>query len=291
MGGTAKLYSWKTLGRMRFKGMTSLMQRMKFFLSQVVIGNPLTLYLAWIIVPRLTFLLPHDRAFYGFRHYAKGVSLDIGANNGISSRSLHKIRPDMKIVAIEANPMHEPNLRAVGNAIPNFTYHIMGAGNTETRLTFYTPKYRGLPLHANTSTNVEYIEKALARILSEGARKKIEYDTHEIDVKPLDQLELNPSIIKIDTEGFDLIVLEGLTETLKKHRPVIMFEYNPELGPGLNTFFDGLSYDLFLYDHLKDTFESFSLSDATDLWKDETLNINPFAVPQENASTLPQSAN
>lgn len=277
---------------MRIKGMSNVFQRLKFFLSQLVIRNPVTLYIAWLIVPRLTFLLPHDRAFYGFQHFAKngeGIFLDIGANNGISSRSLHKIRPDMSIVAIEANPMHEAALRAVGRTIKNFEYHIMGAGNTETRLTFHTPKYRGLPLHANTSTNMDYIEKALARILSESALKKIEYDSHEIDVKPLDGLKLSPSIIKIDTEGFDLIVLEGLSETLAAHRPVIMFEYNPELGASLNDFFESLTYDMFLFDHIKNTFKPFSLGDATDLWKDETLNINPFAVPREISSTLPQA--
>lgn len=279
---------------MRFKGMIKLFQRFKFFVSQMVIRNPITLYVAWLIVPRLTFLLPHDRAFYGFQHFAKdgqGVFLDIGANNGISSRSLHKIRPEMAIVAIEANPMHEPALNAVSKVIKNFSYHIMGAGDTKARLTFHTPKYRGLPLHANTSTNKDYIEKALGRILSKNALSKIEYDSHEIDVSPLDELKLNPSIVKIDTEGFDLVVLEGLSQTLTEYRPVVMFEYNPELGPGLNDFFDGLNYQMFLFDHDKDTFTPFSLNDATNLWKDETLNINPFAVPQEVASTLPQTAN
>ena len=279
---------------MPIKGMYKVLQRFKFFLSQMVIGNPVTLYFAWLIVPRLTFLLPHDRAFYGFQHFAnngEGIFLDIGANNGISSRSLHKIRPDMKIVAIEANPMHEPALRAVGKAINDFTYHIMGAGNAETRLTFHTPKYRGLPLHANTSTDMAYIQKALGRILSPSALQKIEYESHEIDVKPLDTFNLSPSVIKIDTEGFDLLVLEGLHETLTKHRPVIMFEYNPELGPALNDFFDGLNYDMFLFNHVENTFTPFSLGDATNRWEDETLNINPFAVPNELIESIPLAKN
>jgi FkbM family methyltransferase len=39
------------------------------------------------------------------------------------------------------------------------------------------------------------------------------------DVRP-------PTIIKLDVEGFELEVLQGLTKTLKRHRPAIVFEHS-----------------------------------------------------------------
>ncbi len=37
------------------------------------------------------------------------------------------------------------------------------------------------------------------------------------------------NLIKIDTEGFELDVLEGLTTTLTKHKPTLIIEYSPSL--------------------------------------------------------------
>lgn len=42
------------------------------------------------------------------------------------------------------------------------------------------------------------------------------------EIKALEQL----AFIKIDVEGFEFQVLRGLTQTLKKHRPRIIFEYD-----------------------------------------------------------------
>lgn len=55
----------------------------------------------------------------------------------------------------------------------------------------------------------------------------------ELSLKTLDEvLEENQlsnkeiKILKVDTEGFDTIILRGTNETLQKHSPVIFFEYN-----------------------------------------------------------------
>jgi FkbM family methyltransferase len=46
----------------------------------------------------------------------------------------------------------------------------------------------------------------------------------EVETRTIDSLGLAPSLIKIDVEGFEHLVLEGARETVKQHSPVIMFE-------------------------------------------------------------------
>ena len=42
----------------------------------------------------------------------------------------------------------------------------------------------------------------------------------------IDDFKLKPIFIKIDTEGSEHLVLEGLIDTIKKYKPVIMLEKN-----------------------------------------------------------------
>lgn len=264
--------------------MFRLILKLKFAISKIILKSPYSLYLAWLIMPRLEFLLPHDRAFYGFRHFARdprGLILDVGANNGISSLSLNKILPGMPIHAIEANPLHIPALEWAKKRIGTFSYSIRGAGESRSSLTLYTPFFRSLPMHANTSSDKDYIHHALARILSPRALRHVSYRQHDIDVIPIDEMALAPSIVKIDTEGFDFFVLKGMRQTLEKHRPVVMFEFSPGLGDDFVTFFEDLKYALYLYDYKLDCFRPFVFKEAASMWHDDALNINPFAIPSE----------
>ena len=43
------------------------------------------------------------------------------------------------------------------------------------------------------------------------------------------RFNLNPGFMKIDTEGAELLVLRGATETLRTNRPVILSELNDSL--------------------------------------------------------------
>lgn len=48
-----------------------------------------------------------------------------------------------------------------------------------------------------------------------------------VEVKRLDWFDLNPDLLKIDTEGYELFVLKGGEATLKRSKPVVIVEQKP----------------------------------------------------------------
>jgi FkbM family methyltransferase len=120
--------------------------------------------------------------------------------------------------------------------------------------------YRFLEMNLPLFTNVTLIKQFLgekeetlqASLEKEGWNATIvpaSGESQSIGLKTLDQVlhehqlfSQQLKLLKIDTEGFDTIILRGAQELLEKHKPVIYFEYNRRnmdaIGePGLPTLF------------------------------------------------------
>ncbi len=73
---------------------------------------------------------------------------------------------------------------------------------------------------------------SLSRIVHPSATNR-PHDTIEVKGDTIDnlvnQLDLNPGFIKIDTEGAEYMVLRGAINTLEKSRPVILSELSDAL--------------------------------------------------------------
>lgn len=61
-------------------------------------------------------------------------------------------------------------------------------------------------------------------------KKKRYYQSISVD-NLVESLSLSPTLIKIDTEGAELGILEGMKNTLKKFKPKIMLEKHPTMIP------------------------------------------------------------
>jgi FkbM family methyltransferase len=62
---------------------------------------------------------------------------------------------------------------------------------------------------------------------------------------PLDHFNLNPNLIKIDAQGYDYFVIEGAKETIKEHKPIIIFEFEPFFSKNIEDYkilFNELNY-------------------------------------------------
>jgi FkbM family methyltransferase len=140
------------------------------------------------------------------------VFYDIGSNLGYYSLLLSPLVK--QVYAFEPNPALADRLvKAVkGNVIPNVDVFNIGLSSTSSQMTFYFDASR----------------HNLGSFLKTNTHK----DSIEVSVMPLEEViqkdKLLPAdILKIDTEGFELPVLEGFS-SVQTQRPILLIEWENE---------------------------------------------------------------
>ena len=111
-------------------------------------------------------------------------------------------------------------------------------------------------------------------------------EAFDCDIIPVDSLDINPSVIKIDAEGFDYDVIEGLKTTIERTRPFIMIEIADSEYDQIKKYLSDRHYVLLTYDIFADTFSRApAVPPGT---KSATFNHrNFFAVPEEFLNSMP----
>ncbi len=264
--------------------------RMNAAIPRLLRYNPYTGFIGRRLFQYIPFVLPHDKSYYGFAHLVHdgdGLFLDVGANDGISAIGFRHVHSDYRILSIEPNLCHERALRQVKKRLKRFDYKLIGAGRERTRMTLYIPIYNGVPIYTAASLREDFVKRTMEeQHLPEDRQKSVVMVEYKVDILPLDELNLQPDIIKIDTEGFDHEVLLGLVKTIEKHRPSVMIEYDPDLINNLEAFFIKRRYRLLTYNHPRDEFLSFDRSREQNIFQDQKITTNIFCVPEDKCGAL-----
>ena len=179
------------------------------------------------------------------------LAIDVGANIGIYSEIFsNAVGHKGKVIAIEPNPI---NLQALTRKFPSSKSNVSiieaAASNKDEKL--FLNKSRLSP----ASSHISNKNKGLA-----------------IQGITLDQVTLNSkipiSIIKIDVEGAEGLVIDGGKKTINKYRPVISMEYTPD------RLYDYGTDPIDLLSFLKKNEYSFYLLGNKDKDKEEMLTID-----------------
>ncbi len=169
-----------------------------------------------------------DRFVYYFGAYEKGLLLfmseclstkkdkvfvDIGSNIGHHSIFASKFARDVH----SFEPYHFVRQRMLDtmklNKISNIIVHPYGLGEADSTIPFFEPLESNLGGGSFVATfSPDNTHKGL----------NLEIKNGDSVLNQLDRIDL----MKIDVEGFETSVLKGLTETIKKFRPLIVMEYS-----------------------------------------------------------------
>jgi FkbM family methyltransferase len=158
--------------------------------------------------------------------------IDIGANVGMAALTGAKaVRSAGRVIAFEPNPRVAAVLAecVARNDLKNVTIHVAAFGPEPGRLPFFVP-----------ASN--HGEGSLGTAFGDRAGREIEVEV----VGPTSLAELTGCrVVKIDVEGFEAKVLEGLTDLIQRFRPVIVTEVEPihlkRCGSSVAELFDRLA--------------------------------------------------
>lgn len=163
------------------------------------------------------------------------TALDAGANRGVWA--WHMRRLGGRVHAFEPNPELAARLR---RAMPDVTVHAVALsdvrGETELRL----PVVAGVVYEGWATVECD---NRFAALPAEGERRV------RVPLCRLDDLGFaEVAFVKIDVEGHELAVLRGAEVTLRRCRPVILFEADDRHRPGTvaacREFLAGLGYGM-----------------------------------------------
>lgn len=191
------------------------------------------------------------------------VYMDIGTNTGAHLLAVASLAER----AYGFEPWEPVRKRALANVAANNLSHVtvfdFGAGDADTALPFAPP------VAGNHGTGSFYRQDSQSVTLKIRRGDSVAAE-HGIA----------PTLIKIDTEGFERSILEGLSDTLAKHQPVVVFEYSAMSKPDFAD--DGMMARIF-----GGAYEFYAIKPSREYPCLEKLN---FGARCENAIAWPKAA-
>lgn len=193
---------------------------------------------------------PHDPdyAAFGLFPQTDGLFLDVGANAGMSSMSLRIYQRRARILAIEPNPYHEPDLKWTQRVVGRMEHGIWAAGDRPGEAEFFIPVYRGVPITTEAALTRKFVEESPSLRDQLGSRMDspdFEIVRTRVSVRRIDDLGVQPAFVKIDVQGHEQPALSGMAQTLEAYGPPVLVE-----APSgeTKTFMASLGYHAYRYD-------------------------------------------
>lgn len=154
-----------------------------------------------------------------------GTLLDVGASNGSWSILARKHFPEMRSFMIEAQQEHEPALQKLTSNDPAFKYLIAAAGESDGFVNFQEGDlFGGVATHEHAGDGYRQVPMvALDSLVRERAL-------------------IPPFVLKLDTHGFEVPILDGARNSLLETVLLVIEVYNFQLSPQSLRFHEIIAY-------------------------------------------------
>lgn len=153
------------------------------------------------------------------------LAIDVGANVGLHSVRFSKIFKN--VFSYEPSSLNFECLKKNTESLANVNINQFALGDREEILEISIPsEYDNCG--AFSFVDFKNLENNLIK------------EKSKIDI--LDRFNLSPELIKVDTQGYELNVLKGSMETLKRSKPVLILEVSKKNFSEIDTFLSTFGY-------------------------------------------------
>lgn len=154
-----------------------------------------------------------------------GLAVDIGGNWGQSIEALRRTCSPRRIVCVEPNPHLSGILRSRYKAKPEITILENAISDAPGELDLFVPRYRGFVYDGLASLDKTSASEWLnADSVAGFDHAKLSIEQHKVKIITLNSLDLQPDVVKIDVQGYELQVVKGGAKTFTRSQPVTIIE-------------------------------------------------------------------
>jgi FkbM family methyltransferase len=151
--------------------------------------------------------------------------IDIGGNWGQSIGALRRTCDPKRIVSVEPDPYLSARLKSKYKANPQITILENAISDKPGEQPLFIPRYRGFTYDGLASLDaVSALERLDEERLAGFDRSKLSVEQYSVRMITLDSLGLDPDVVKIDVQGYELQVVRGGSETFNRSKPITIME-------------------------------------------------------------------
>ena len=195
------------------------------FFEKIARAHPL-IYVYLRSLVRFTNIFERDFDGVKLLNFEGKVNLiDIGASDGIATKFLYKNLRLNKILCFEPNPTYVAILKK--SKIKNLVIKPFGVGVKNSDVDIFIPRYKIFNKNFDIISYTGYDDKFLNHMLLDFKFKNnLSIVKKKIFIRKINKINHKIDLIKIDTNGHELSIINGLIKFIKRDKPALIIEEN-----------------------------------------------------------------
>ena len=171
--------------------------------------------------------------------------IDVGASDGIASKFFNNNLNVGTIYCYEPNEYFLKILKKVKQK--NIVIKPYAIGNKNIQKKIYFPRYNFLNKNYDIISYAHYDQKLMGHFLLDFKfRSNLSISSSILTIKKIGLFKKKINLIKIDTNGFELSIIKGLIQTIKKDKPALLVEMNKD-EKSISNILKKLNYEGYFY--------------------------------------------